>query len=124
MRDYLENKYAEFWIEAEILFCIYKSGTHLDLDAAKIVVKDRLMAQLDIAYPVYCDIRGIQNSEKEARDYLAREGSVLARAIAYHVHPPVSEGMLNFYLRRSRPTVPTQSFTSKEQALSFLAPYV
>jgi hypothetical protein len=73
--SYFENEFAEYWIEEGILFFIYKPGISMTLEAAKRVVKDRLEVQKGESYPVFCDMRGIKDSDKPARDYLAKEGT-------------------------------------------------
>ncbi|MFI8378865.1 hypothetical protein [Leeuwenhoekiella sp. NPDC079379] len=92
----------------------------LTLQAAQKVVYDRLCLQGDRAYLVYCDVRNILDTDKEARDYLAREGAALTRAVAFRISGPVSESMLNFYLQRTNPHTPTQLFFKKKPALMFL----
>jgi hypothetical protein len=118
--NYFENDYAEFWTEDDILFFIYKPGIVMNLEAAKLVVADRISIQKSTPYPVLCDMRGIKDSDKPARDYLAKEGSTLVKAVAVLIESPVTKIMANFYLTISRPTVPTKMFTDKAQALEFL----
>jgi hypothetical protein len=79
--------------------------------------------QKGVAYAVFCDMRGIKDSDKPARDYLAKEGSALVKAVAVFTDSPVTRIMANFYLTISRPTVPTKMFTDKNNALEFLKPY-
>jgi hypothetical protein len=118
--NYFESKYAEFWIEEDVLFFIYKPGVVINLDGAKQIVTDRLNVQKGVSYPVFCDMRGIKDSDKPARDYLAKEGSSLVNAVAVLTDSPVTKIMANFYLTISRPIVPTKMFTDKSQALEFL----
>lgn len=92
----------------------------MNLEAAKLVVKDRLEVQRGESYPVFCDMRGIKDSDKPARDYLAKEGSSLVRSVAVLTDSPVTKIMLNFYLTISRPLVPTKMFTDEAQAIDYL----
>jgi hypothetical protein len=119
----VENEYAKLWISEGILYFIYKPQTILQLDTAKKIVMDRLKLQNEISYPVLCDLRMVKDSEKIARDYLAREGSILTKAVAFLVEPPFSEATIYLYLRTSKPVIPTQIFTTKTEALSFLEKY-
>lgn len=119
MQDLYENAYAEYRLDSEIVFISYKQQV-LTLQAAQKVVYDRLFLQGDRAYLVYCDVRNILDTDKEARDYLAREGAALTRAVAFRISGPVSESMLNFYLQRTNPQIPTQLFFKKKSALFFL----
>jgi hypothetical protein len=117
---YFENQFAEYWVEDGVLFFIYKPGTNMNLEAARQVVKDRLEVQNGKSYPVFCDMRGVRDSDKPARDYLAKEGSSLVRAVAVLTDSPVTKIMLNFYLTISKPLIPTKMFTDRSQALQYL----
>lgn len=121
MDRYAQNDYAEFWMDKGILFFVYKAGVHVTLQAARLIVADRLQFQGEKAFPVFCDVRNIQDSEKTARDYLAREGSAMTKAVGVLVHPPVTRAMLDFYLRTNKPLVPTRVFDNREEALTYLA---
>ena len=121
MRDlYFENQFAEFWVENGILHFIYKPGVVLNLEAAKTIVADRIALQNGRSYPVFCDMRGIKDSNKEARDYLAKEGSALVTAVGVIIESPVTKIMVNFYLSINKPITPTRMFTDKALALEFL----
>ncbi|MNR37156.1 hypothetical protein D3C85_1551500 [compost metagenome] len=87
-------------------------------------MSDRIQFQNETTYPVLCDIRGVKDSDKAGRDYLAQFGSVLAKAVAILGNPQVSETMGDFYLRINKPTIPTSFFTDEEQALAFLKTYL
>lgn len=121
-----ENKFAIFWIENNILFFEYKSNVIIDLLGAEQIVADRIQIQNGIAYPILCDMRGIIDSDKAARDYLAQHGSVLTKAVAIVVtnHKSISFLMITFYLKISKPQVPTKLFTDKTTALDFLKTFV
>ena len=124
MLPYFENDYAEYRYLERILYITYKTGINIDLKAAVQIVKDRLLLQEGQSLPVLCDIRGIKEINKSARDYLAIEGSVLITAVAFIIKPPVSAMLSKFYLQTSRPIVPTESFERIEDALAFLQRYV
>lgn len=124
MLDPIENDIAEFWVENGILYFIYKPNTILKLKTAEKVVKDRLQFQNDKEYPVLCDTRGIIDAEKAARDFLAKEGSLQAKAVAFLVNPPLTEAMAQFYIRTSKPVIPTRIFTKKKEAITFLENFI
>ncbi|WP_244153814.1 DUF7793 family protein [Flavobacterium xinjiangense] len=124
MDGYFENEFAIFWISESILFFEYKPDVVIDLVAAQRIVADRIQMQKEKAYPVLCDIRGIADSDKAARDYLAQHGSVLAKAVSILVHQSVSILMISFYLKISKPQVPTRIFTDKSDALEFLKAFI
>jgi hypothetical protein len=124
--SYYENEFAIFWIENNILFFEYKPDIIIDLAAAQQIVADRLRLQNEKAYPILCDIRGIVDSDKAARDYLAQYGSVLTKAVGiiFTDRKSLSLLMITFYLRINKPQVPTKVFTDKTTALEFLKTFV
>lgn len=122
--DYYENDYARFWIEGHILYFEYKPDTVITLAVAQKVVSDRIQFQNETIYSVLCDIRGIVDSDKAGRDYLAQSGSILTKAVAILGHPNVSETMSSFYLKINKPSVPSAFFINKQSALAFLEAYM
>lgn len=120
MLDFYKNDFATYKLEDDILVIIYHDNVIVDLEAAVQIVEDRLLIQQGQHLPVLCDIRGIKEINKSARNYLAFEGSVLIKAVAIIVEPPVSESLSKFYLRTTKPPIPNQSFYSHEEAKVFL----
>jgi len=124
MEDYFENEFALFWISGNILFFEYKPGVVINLVAAQRIVMDRMQMQKEKAYPVLCDVSGIADSDKAARDYLAQHGSVLTKAVGIVVQRTLSMVMISFYLKICKPQVPTKVFSDKPAALEFLKAFV
>lgn len=122
--DFYENEYAQFWIADGILIFKYKPNIILGLEVAKIVVADRIRFQNEKSFPVLCDVRGVVETDKSGRDYLARSGSVLTKAVGLIVNPKVSLTISNFYLRISKPTVPTRLFIDQDEALVYLKQFI
>lgn len=122
--NFYENEYAQFWITNGILIFEYKPNIILSLEVAQNIVADRIHFQNEKSFPVLCDVRGIVDTEKSGRDYLAQSGSVLTKAVALIVHQKVSSTISNFYLRINKPTVPTQLFTNQDEALAYLKPFI
>ncbi|GAA3586913.1 hypothetical protein Q4Q39_19255 [Flavivirga amylovorans] len=123
MIDHLENEYAKFWIEKDILYFVYKDGISIDQSVAIKVVEDRLLLQQGKAFLILCDMRGIKKINKSARNYLALEGSTLIKAVALLVNTPLSSTISGFYIKTSNPSITTQVFTEQEDALKFLNNY-
>ncbi len=122
--DFYENEYAQFWITNGILFFEYKPNIILSLEVAQHIVADRIHFQNEKSFPVLCDVRGIVDTDKSGRDYLAQSGSVLTTAVALIIHQKVSLTISNFYLRISKPTVPTQLFSDQDDALAYLKQFI
>ena len=123
MHEVLETDYALFWIEDSILFCSYKAIVVKGYDMAKRIVADRLSFQNERPYPILCDVRRIVDSDKIARDFLAREGSTFAKAISFLVQPLKSQAQAEFFIQNNKPLVPTGIFTNQTKAIAFLMPY-
>ena len=124
MQEFHENKYAQYILMDNIVHIIYKQGIEIDLEASKLIVRDRLMFQEEQAYPVLCDIRHLRRVDKPARDYLAMEGSQLIKALAFIIEPPVTDAMTQFYLKTNHPDIPTAYFREVTKAMSFLARFL
>ena len=123
-KEYMENAFAEFWIENRILHIRYKPDIFMDIEAARLIVADRVTFQKGKLYPILCYAEGIASSTKPARDYLAIKGSVLTLAIAYIASPKVSLAMLHFFKEINKPVVPSEIFTSEMAARKFLHTYL
>ncbi len=123
MNNLIKNEYAKFWIENDILFYVYKNGVEITLEVAIQIVKDRILFQQGKSYVMLCDIRGIKKVDKNARDYLATEGSVLLKAVALLSNTPLSEIISDFYVKTSPPSIVTKEFNDYEEALSYLNAY-
>ncbi|SRX76478.1 hypothetical protein AEQU3_03478 [Aequorivita antarctica] len=108
----------------DIVYIRYHIGITIDRKAAVKIVEDRLILQEGQTFPVLCDIRGVKDINKSARDYLAIEGSMLIKAVAFIVEPPLSEIMSKFYLKASKPPIPSRAFQTMEEAKEFLNEYI
>jgi hypothetical protein len=115
-----KNQVADIYLDNGILHFIYRPNTILNLKNAIAAVELRLAFQKDKAYPIFCDVRGLVSSDKEGRDYLAKEGSVLVKAVGILATDPVTQRIINFYLNNSKPRIPSKAFTREFMALSFL----
>jgi len=125
MFDSYENEFGIFWIDNHILFFEFKTGVTIDLLAAQQIIADRIRIQNEKPFPVLCDSNGLVNVDKAARDYFAHEGSVLINAVAIVANPEsFSYQMALFYIKVSKPLVPTKVFPDKPKALQFLGAFI
>ncbi len=120
MKKSHENKYAIYFLTDELLHIIYKKDHCIDLKAAQLIVRDRMMLQNGREMPVLCDIREVRRVNKPARDYLALEGSQWVKALAFLIDSPVTDVISSIYLWTHAQSVPTRSFVKKSEALAFL----
>ncbi|SFW19556.1 hypothetical protein SAMN02927921_00481 [Sinomicrobium oceani] len=123
--NHIENEYVCYRISGGILFHIYKPDTVIDLRAARIITADRIAFQHHHTYPVLCDVRGITDTDKPGRDYIARNGFVLTRAVSFLADIPVSMGLMQYFIdiHKPRPDIPIRLFTEESAAMEFLEPY-
>lgn len=119
-----ENSYAFYKLDGGVLYIRYHIGIIITLNAAIKIVADRIRLQDGVSFPALCDMRGVREVNKPARDYLALEGSILLKAVAFLVEHPMSEVLSRFYLRTTKPPIPTQSFLDQKEAEKFLAAYI
>lgn len=116
----VDGTYAKMWIADGIFYFIYKPIPILDLPKAKTIVQERFVVQNQVNYPIFCDLRGVQQSVKEARDYLANEGAWMTKALALLVEDPHAYAISKMYVHMAKGDYPTQIFTDREKALEFL----
>jgi hypothetical protein len=119
---YIDNELAKISILNDIMIGIYKTNT-IDLDVAKKIIKLRIDACNHVAHPLLVDIRGVKSFSKEARDYIAKDGTALLSATAILINSPLTKVLANFYLKLSNPEVPTRLFTNFDEAYNWLIPH-
>lgn len=124
MLESIENNYASYTLSGGIVHIRYHIGISISLDAAVKIVADRLQLQAGESYPVLCDIRGVREINKAARDYLALEGSLLIKAAAFIVEIPMTSILSKFYVQTAKPPIPTRAFLDFEEARGFLEEFV
>lgn len=122
--DSIENNFALYKLDGGILYIRYHKGTVINHEGAVRIVADRFRLQKGICYPALCDMRGVEEVDKPARDYLALEGSILLKAVAFVVGDPTSEIISYFYRRITKPSIPTKTFQNMDEAKLFLAKYI
>lgn len=121
--DFFKYEYGELYLRDGILFFTYYPVPSFDLRVAQKIVADRMHLQREESFPILCDIRQVTMPNLEARNYLALEGSLLTKAVAYLVGPHLSEHLIRFFIYVSQPPVPAAVFTSREEAIAFLEAY-
>ncbi len=118
-----DTRYVYMIIKNGIFYAIFKELNTLDMDAAKVSVKDRLDFFEGKSYPCLFDITKVKETTKEARDFMANEGNDLVIASAMVVNNPMLKMMANFYIMVNKPKNPTRLFTDRDSALEWLEQY-
>ncbi len=115
----LEDEFSICELKDGIIHATYKPNLTITLEVAKTVVNNRIAWQKK-TLPLFSDSRGVNYADKPAKDYLANEGSEKLSAVALWVDSPMLIASVNFYLKISKPIVPTKLFLKKEKALQWL----
>jgi len=114
-----ELDYVEFELKDGIIFTQTIPNLKIDLKTAKEIVKKRIEFQKGKAYPVFFHFT-TPNVEKEARNYLNKEGIESIKKGAFFIDSFITSTVINFYLKVYKPKVPAKMFTNKEKAIKWL----
>lgn len=117
----IETKLGTIWLEKEIIHSDFKKGAWITLEDAKSLVKDRLQKMEKITRPFLSDVRNVSGIDNDARDYLAsEEASRYCNSLAIVSANKFTNLYAKFYLKFSKPPVPTCMFTNTEAAIRWL----
>jgi hypothetical protein len=122
MKDrYLENDYAEIWVEDGIVHIVYKPGCILNINNIKPIVQDRIKVSNEMVSPILIDLRNLVSSDNATRAYLATpEAEKYLSAGAMLISNEIQKLLMNLYLKIDVPKLPAKVFTNKEKALEWL----
>jgi hypothetical protein len=119
-----QNEYASICEKNGILVCRFAKGLQMDLEVAKACVKLRIDFSGERNYPLLVDMRELTSSTRDAREYMASEGSRLVTAGALVVSSPLTRAIGNIFLMLNRPPVPTRLFNSEASAEAWLKEFI
>lgn len=122
--EVLETPYMRLHKENGILVCVFANDLFIDLDIAKDCVRKRIAFSKGVSYPFLVDMRGVKGAEKDAKEYLGSEGSVLVKAGALYVSSALTRLLGNLFIQVNKPVSPTRLFTSREEALHWLQEFL
>src|SRR5690606_22172424 len=108
--DSIENIFALYTLNGGLLHIRYYQDIVINQDADIRIVEDPLRLKSGIYYPAVVDIRVVEEVDKPGRDYLAREGFILLKAVAFIVGDPMSDILSYFCLKTTKPSIPTKAF--------------
>ena len=124
MKSEVETNYIKLGREEGILCGAFVKNIHIDLEKAKECVQTRVDFSQGISYPCLFDMREVRSITKEAREYLADEGSKFVKAGALLIGSAVTRALGNIFLTINRPPVPTKLFTDEKEAKEWLKQYL
>lgn len=119
----IENDYVKIWIEDGIIHSVHKPN-FINLEMAKVMVRDRLKVSNGIVRPMFIDISSMASTNIETRKYLSSEEAIyLVSAGAIYTANPIAKFAGNLFLHINQPKVPTRIFTNKQEAIEWLQQY-
>jgi hypothetical protein len=122
--SYLENEYAEYWIESGILVLVYKRRLVMTIDVAKKIVEDRIKVSDGISRPLLLDGRNFLSTDRETmRYYKTNEVVRFVTSSAFITGSNLGWLAGNIFLALEKPLVPTKLFTDRKKALEWLEKY-
>jgi hypothetical protein len=96
----------------------------MDLTIARLCVEERLRFCEGESFPCLINMRGLKSVTKEAREYLANEGTLLVKAGALVINSLLTEMIGNIFLSVNKPKVPTRLFLDEAAAISWLKQFM
>jgi len=116
----LENEYAIVELSNGIIVGTLKPDIVDKLIAQKAVIS-RLELSHGKSFPFLINIKSVKTVTKEARDFLAsEEGCKGVTAASILIDSVIGSMIGNFFIRISKPLVPTRLFTNEEDAKKWL----
>lgn len=120
----LENEFTRLEMQNGYLIINWKCK-FLDANVCKKLVSDRRALTKGVAYPALLKIKSLNDSTKEARDFLAsNEGCEGLKAVAIFVDSVAEDMMANLFVQLNKPVIPVKIFNDEEKAKQWLLQYV
>jgi hypothetical protein len=120
------SRVARIWVGDDgIARIIHVPGAEVTLEDAQETMVAYKRLNKGKRLPLLIDTRTMRSLSREARHFYAGdEAAACASAAAIIVGTPVSKVLGNFYIGLSNPRLPSQLFSSEDQALAWLRGYV
>lgn len=108
------------WI-GNVIFAEYEKEVVIDLEMAKRSVEKRIKFTSKKNAGLVFDLRNVKHIEIDARKFLGTDTSThLITAGAVIINSPIQKILANFFLRFSRPQIPTRLFTNRHEAIEWV----
>ena len=122
--SYSETKFANLWIENDILFIKCLPNTVITRKAAEEIISERIKITRGNFYPVFMDIRNVKYITMDARNCMKQtEGLQYVSAYAFLFDSHVHNILINYFLTLKSPALPAKPVSKRGQALSWLENY-
>lgn len=126
MPEIFENNFIRFEVINGVLHTWYRKGATIDLDAAKVIVSERLKLLNGRVMPMVLYDEGIKEVKRDARIYLSSGDGVQGiNASAFIVTNPFTKMVVQFFLALNAKNsgFPIRTFSNSEDALLWLETY-
>lgn len=119
-KEKIEDTYVTFQIINGILHAFYKPEL-VSLEIAKKIAFFRKEYIQDNSYPTLVRINKVAKATKDARDFLSSEEGVEGvTAGAIITNSSFQATLANFFLKVTKPQIPTKLFVEEEKAIKWL----
>ena len=120
--DHIETATAQYYIEDDILYVVFKEDADVDIEASKEGIIARKKLQQGKPMLVLVDTSKVWQITKESRAYSAREEvDAMNKAMAIVTKGSfVAKTAGNFFIKFNKPKTPTRLFTTTEKAVAWL----
>ncbi len=121
----VNNEYVAIHIEDGIMHSVYKPDLVINLEIAKLLVRERLKICNKKTYPLFVDVSNLLSIDMEAREYFAgEEATRFISAGAIYSRSPIAKFAGKLFLDVNQPKTPSQIFTNKEEAIAWLHQFI
>ncbi len=120
-QNIVETRTTKIWLDENgIMYVKTHAKAQIDLDDMKTIMDAQVTMSGGQTMPILLDMRQIQSTTREAREYAARNASQTSLCVAMLVGSAVSRISGNFFMNFNKPVVPTRLFTSEAEAIEWL----
>jgi len=104
----------------KILYIKFHCKENIDIEAAKQIIAASTALTGTEIHCNFVDSTELLFMTNEARNYFGQQDKSTVLAIAVLIKSKIQESIGNFYLKFSRPKIPTKLFTNEEEAHQWL----
>jgi len=118
----ISNDVAKYWVKDNIVYGKFVDGALIDLEAAKDIIRIRLLLQAGNPMPLLMDIRGLKELSKLARDFLGSpKGLEKTSAGVLLTNKSIFVRTIgNIYFKLTNPSIPHKMFSEEAKAIEWL----
>ncbi len=116
----VDTPYISIWKEEGIINCVFTDNLIINIETAQHCVNERVLFSEGQAYPCLINLRGVKSMNRDAREYLATEGTHLIKAGAFLTSSALTKMLGNMFLAINKPNIPSRLFSNRATAIAWL----